>query len=236
MYGCTLTFSYYPKINWTRSSHQRCQNTYSTDENRKCAVSCVSQTAFFLAENATTMTMHCCKLEWLVDQWLTLYIRLHRTRKAFSLPSKVFIVFPLRLSMRRSMYLQRHTHWRSCTDQKNVALIRWQNRACIRSVTFCSWNACHFDAKYCYRARSHQWRAWIFSTTGLSGRFRFNIQSYRKHILTTHNTVIEIPRSKTDSNMKELQLILVQIPLIGQTLRVDISDIHPKDKTTRSKS
>ncbi|CAF5110523.1 unnamed protein product, partial [Rotaria sp. Silwood1] len=46
--------------------------------------------------------------------------------------------------------------------------------------------------------------------------------------------LIEIAKSKIESNLEELQPKLVPIPVIEQTFRVDISDILPKDKKPKS--
>ncbi|CAF2988119.1 unnamed protein product [Rotaria sp. Silwood2] len=46
--------------------------------------------------------------------------------------------------------------------------------------------------------------------------------------------LIEIAKSKVDSNLEELQPKLIPIPVMEQTFRVDISDILPKDKKPKS--
>ncbi|CAF4056340.1 unnamed protein product [Rotaria sp. Silwood2] len=46
--------------------------------------------------------------------------------------------------------------------------------------------------------------------------------------------LIEIAKSKVDSNLEELQPKLIPIPVMEQTCRVDISDILPKDKKPKS--
>jgi ATP-dependent exoDNAse (exonuclease V) alpha subunit len=46
--------------------------------------------------------------------------------------------------------------------------------------------------------------------------------------------LVEIARSKIECNLEELQPKLVPIPLMEQTFRVDIGDILPKDKKSKS--
>ncbi|CAF4283157.1 unnamed protein product [Rotaria sordida] len=46
--------------------------------------------------------------------------------------------------------------------------------------------------------------------------------------------LIEIAKSKIESNLEELQPKLVPIPIMEQTFQEDISDILPKDKKPKS--
>ena len=68
------------------------------------------------------------------------------------------------------------------------------------------------------------------STDNLSEAYPSNTQYVHRPLYA----FIGIPRSKIDYNMEKLPPKLVPIPLIEQTFLVDISDILPKDKTTRS--
>ena len=68
------------------------------------------------------------------------------------------------------------------------------------------------------------------TTDNLSEAYPSNTQYVHRPLYA----LIEIARSKIECNMEELPPKLVPIPLIEQTFRVDISDIHPKEKRTRS--
>jgi hypothetical protein len=68
------------------------------------------------------------------------------------------------------------------------------------------------------------------STDSLSEAFPNNTQYVRRPLYA----LIEITRSKMECNLEELKPNLVPIPLLEQTFRVDIADILPKDKKSRS--
>ncbi|CAF4972958.1 unnamed protein product [Rotaria sp. Silwood1] len=68
------------------------------------------------------------------------------------------------------------------------------------------------------------------STDVLSEIFPKNTQYIHRPLYA----LIEIAKSKIESNLEELQPKLVPIPVIEQTFRVDISDILPKDKKPKS--
>ncbi|CAF4982555.1 unnamed protein product [Rotaria sp. Silwood1] len=68
------------------------------------------------------------------------------------------------------------------------------------------------------------------STDVLSEIFPNNTQYIRQPIYA----LIEIAKSKIESNFEELSPKLIPIPLVGQTVRVDIADILPKDKKLKS--
>ncbi len=67
------------------------------------------------------------------------------------------------------------------------------------------------------------------STNILSTTFPNNTQYVHKPLYA----LIEIPRSKIESNLEELQPQIVPIPLMEQTFRVDISDILSNNKKSR---
>ncbi|CAF3851944.1 unnamed protein product [Rotaria sp. Silwood1] len=68
------------------------------------------------------------------------------------------------------------------------------------------------------------------STNVLSEIFPKNTQYIHRPLYA----LIEIAKSKIESNLEELQPKLVPIPVMEQTFRVDISDILPKDKKPKS--
>ena len=68
------------------------------------------------------------------------------------------------------------------------------------------------------------------STDSLSKAFPSSTQYIRRPLYA----IIEIARSKIECNLEELQPNLVPIPLLEQTFRVDIGDILPKDKKSKS--
>ncbi|CAF0996432.1 unnamed protein product [Rotaria sordida] len=68
------------------------------------------------------------------------------------------------------------------------------------------------------------------STDVLSKIFPKNTQYIHRPLYA----LIEIAKSKIESNLEELQPKLVPIPVIEQTFRVDVSDILPKDKKQKS--
>ncbi|CAF5039162.1 unnamed protein product [Rotaria sp. Silwood1] len=68
------------------------------------------------------------------------------------------------------------------------------------------------------------------STDVLSEIFPNNTQYIRQPIYA----LIEIAKSKIESNFEELSPKLIPIPLVEQTFRVDIADILPKDKKLKS--
>ncbi|CAF1182260.1 unnamed protein product [Rotaria sordida] len=68
------------------------------------------------------------------------------------------------------------------------------------------------------------------STDVLSEIFPKNTQYIHRPLYA----LIEIAKSKIESNLEELQPKLVPIPVIEQTFRVDVSDILPKDKKPKS--
>ena len=68
------------------------------------------------------------------------------------------------------------------------------------------------------------------STDSLSETFPNSTQYIRRPLYA----LIEISRSKIECNLEELQPNLVPIPLVEQTFRVDIGDILPKDKKSKS--
>ncbi|CAF3735213.1 unnamed protein product [Rotaria sordida] len=68
------------------------------------------------------------------------------------------------------------------------------------------------------------------STDVLSEIFPKNTQYIHRPLYA----LIEIVKSKTESNLEKLQPKLVPIPVIEQTFRVDISDVLPKDKKSKS--
>ncbi|CAF1267713.1 unnamed protein product, partial [Didymodactylos carnosus] len=68
------------------------------------------------------------------------------------------------------------------------------------------------------------------STDVLSEIFPKNTQYIHRPLYA----LIEITKSKTETNLEELQPKLVPIPITEQTFRVDISDILPKDKKLKS--
>ncbi|CAF4004102.1 unnamed protein product, partial [Rotaria sordida] len=68
------------------------------------------------------------------------------------------------------------------------------------------------------------------STDVLSEIFPKNTQYIHRLLYA----LIEIAKSKIESNLEEFQPKLVPILVIEQTFRVDISDILPKDKKSKS--
>jgi len=68
------------------------------------------------------------------------------------------------------------------------------------------------------------------STDALLETFSSNTRYIHKPLYA----LIEIVRSKIECDFEELQPNLVPIPLIEQTFRVDIGDILPKDKKSKS--
>ena len=68
------------------------------------------------------------------------------------------------------------------------------------------------------------------SIYSLSEAFPSSTQYIRRPLYA----IIEITRSKIECNLEELQPNLVPIPLLEQTFRVDIGDILPKDKKSKS--
>ncbi|CAF1429338.1 unnamed protein product [Rotaria sordida] len=68
------------------------------------------------------------------------------------------------------------------------------------------------------------------STDVLSEIFPKNTQYIHRLLYA----LIEIAKSKIESNLEELQPKLVPIPVIEQTFRVDVSDVFPKDKKSKS--
>jgi ATP-dependent exoDNAse (exonuclease V) alpha subunit len=68
------------------------------------------------------------------------------------------------------------------------------------------------------------------STDTLSKVFPNNTQYIHRPLYA----LVEIARSKIECNLEELQPKLVPIPLMEQTFRVDIGDILPKDKKSKS--
>ena len=104
MHHCTLIFHYPPernRVNYLRKKKFNnvlpvplfFKSTVSSNLLKRCERKTCSICSFwndFVVENATTATMNCCKLEWLVNQWLALYARLPGTRWAFSLYRTIF--------------------------------------------------------------------------------------------------------------------------------------------------
>lgn len=68
------------------------------------------------------------------------------------------------------------------------------------------------------------------STDTLSKLFSENTQYIHRPLYA----LIEIERSKLKCNLEELEPKLIPIPLMEQTFRVDIADILPKDKKSKS--
>ena len=97
----TLIFHYPPernRINYLRKKKFNnvlpvpwsFKSTVSSNLLNRCQMKACSCLNDFVVENATTATMNCCKLEWLVNQWLPLYARLPGTRWAFPLSRTIF--------------------------------------------------------------------------------------------------------------------------------------------------
>ena len=68
------------------------------------------------------------------------------------------------------------------------------------------------------------------STDSLSEAFPSSTQYIRRPL----HALIEITKSKIECNLEELRPDLVPIPLLEQTVRVDIGDILPNDKKSKS--
>ncbi len=68
------------------------------------------------------------------------------------------------------------------------------------------------------------------STSGLSEIFPQNTRYIRKPLYA----LVEIIKSKIECDFEQLQPNIVPIPVMEQTFRIDIADVLPKDKRTKS--
>ena len=250
----TLIFHYPPernRINYLRKKKfnnvlhvpQFFKSTVSSNLLNRCERNTCSTSSYlndFVAENATTVTVNCCKLEWLVNQWLAL-ILVFRDEVRAHLNHKAAIHKAKQLGCPPMVFVAQDT----CKDKslEDQVLTRKMLELSNSKTEYLPGLLPFVPGMPVILTQNIAIDLGLIN--GVNGIFRQLVYIrqilqqqtvYRKYIQATRYTfidlcaLIEIPRSKIECNMGELPPQLVPIRLIEQTFRVDIGNILPEDK------